>query len=193
MIKRISKNVWQFYFSNSGSNCYLIKMYMKNILIDTSSGENRNELLHNLSKLSINPKDINIILLTHMHYDHISNLLIFKNAIAYASEEEISEFYKDPVATTLARMSENKIESIKVMLKPISTFKNKFIKVIKTPGHTKGSLCFYLPKEKILFSGDTIFNEGIGRTDFPTSNPEKLPVSIRKISHISYNILCPGH
>ena len=52
--------------------------------------------------------------------------------------------------------------------------------VIHTPGHTIGGCCYYLQEEKVLFSGDTLFRESIGRTDFPTGNGGQLMRSIRE-------------
>src|SRR3989338_11285770 len=67
----------------------------------------------------------------------------------------------------------------------------KGIKAIKTPGHTKDSLSFLY--EDVLFSGDTLFHEGIGRTDFPESEPEKMQKSLNKLKKLKYEILLPGH
>jgi len=51
-----------------------------------------------------------------------------------------------------------------------------------------------MPKEKILFSGDTIFHRGtIGRTDLPTSLPKEMDKSLKKLAKYKYDILCPGH
>lgn len=193
MIKQISEDVWKFYFNNLGSNCYLVKIAGKKILIDTSSTENRNDLVKDLSEIFIKQKDISAILLTHMHYDHIGNLLIFKNAKAYASKKEILDFCKDYTSAILAEILETRAELIKSMLCPISEFKNESFRIIETPGHTRGSIAFYMPKEKILFSGDTLFDDGIGRVDLPTSQPEKMSDSLRKLKNLGYKILCPGH
>ena len=66
------------------------------------------------------------------------------------------------------------------------------IKFIKTPGHTKDSLSFLY--KNILFSGDALFNNGgIGRTDFPESEPEEMQDSLNNLKKLKYNILCPGH
>jgi len=68
----------------------------------------------------------------------------------------------------------------------------KEIKIIKTPGHSKDSLCFLY--EDILFSGDTIFyNGGRGRTDLPGGSEPAILESIEKLKKIKYKILCPGH
>lgn len=68
----------------------------------------------------------------------------------------------------------------------------EIIKPIKTPGHTKDSLCFLY--KDLLFSGDTIFHKGgRGRTDLQGGSENKIQKSIEKLKTIKYNILCPGH
>ena len=84
-----------------------------------------------------------------------------------------------------------KIGSIRI--ESIRKVKFKAIKIVQTPGHTRGSLCFYIPKEKILFSGDTLFDNGIGRTDLPTSQSKKMQSSLNKLKKLNYKILCAGH
>ena len=68
-------------------------------------------------------------------------------------------------------------------------------KVIHTPGHTGGSCCFYQEEEKILFSGDTIFMESVGRTDFPTGSAKQLIDSVRnKVLVLPSDVqIYPGH
>jgi len=68
----------------------------------------------------------------------------------------------------------------------------KDIEIIKTPGHTKDSLCFLY--KDILFSGDTIFHQGgRGRTDLEGGSEIEIQESIKKLKEINYNTLCPGH
>ena len=159
MISKISQNVSQLYFDTFGSTVYVLKLE-KNILIDTSSEANREELIKDLGELKLSPEAIDIVILTHNHWDHTGNLSIFKNA------------------TTITPDNLSTLPSI--------------IKPIKTPGHTKDSLCFLY--KDILFSGDTIFHEGgRGRTDFPGGSENQIQESIKKLKTLKYNILCPGH
>lgn len=53
------------------------------------------------------------------------------------------------------------------------------LKVISTPGHTIGSVCFYMEEEKVLISGDTLFEASVGRSDFPTGSSRQLIESIK--------------
>jgi glyoxylase-like metal-dependent hydrolase (beta-lactamase superfamily II) len=54
------------------------------------------------------------------------------------------------------------------------------MRCILTPGHTKGGMCYYFPKAGMLFSGDTLFQESVGRTDFPTGSSRELIHSVRE-------------
>lgn len=166
MINKITNNIFQLSFGKFGSCVYPLKLKdknNKNILIDTSSKENREELLRDLEELKMKPEQIDIILLTHRHYDHIGNLSLFQNAKIYDFKNLNKEIEKE-------------IQGIKV---------------IKTPGHTKDSLC--LLYKDILFSGDTLFHNGIGRTDLEESEPKKMLDSLEKLKKLKYKILCPGH
>jgi len=88
---KISDNVYQFCFVNFGSCVYLIKLKDKNILIDTSSKENSKDLLGELEYLGIKKEDIDIILITHSHFDHIGNINLFANAKVF-DYNNISKF-----------------------------------------------------------------------------------------------------
>ena len=88
MIKKLKENVWKLYFHEFGSCAYLIKLKNKNIIIDTSTKENKEPLIEDLKKLNLNPDEINIVILTHSHYDHVGNINLFKNAKIYASKKE---------------------------------------------------------------------------------------------------------
>lgn len=161
MINKIKRNIFQLNFKQFGSCVYLLELKKdKNILIDTSSEDNREELIKYLNTLKLSPEDINIVILTHNHWDHTGNLNLFKNA----------------------KIINNKnLNQLPEIIKPI-----------KTPGHTQDSLCFLY--KDILFSGDTIFNEGgRGRTDLSGGSEKQIQESIKKLKTIKYNILCPGH
>jgi len=80
MIKQIANNVWQICLPSLRECVYLLKLQNKNILIDTGAPQSKNQLMKNLEELKIKPENINIILLTHNHFDHNGNIDLFKNA-----------------------------------------------------------------------------------------------------------------
>jgi glyoxylase-like metal-dependent hydrolase (beta-lactamase superfamily II) len=62
-----------------------------------------------------------------------------------------------------------------------------------TPGHSPGSICLYWPAKKALFTGDVVFNQGIGRTDLPGGSGEQLKNSIQRISRLDVEYILTGH
>ena len=165
MINKIKENIYQLHFRNFGSCVYILKIKEKIILIDTSSKEAREELLEDLQTLEIKPENVDIIIITHNHYDHIQNLELFSNSKIYHAE----------------KLNENSV------IKEIPE-----MKIIETPGHTPESKSYLY--QDILFSGDTLFHNGfIGRTDLPGGSEEKIMESLEKLKKIKYKILCPGH
>lgn len=175
MIKRISKEVTQINFNNFGSIVYLIQLKDKNILIDTSSKENSKELI---KSLPMKLEEINIIILTHAHWDHTENISLFTKAKIYANFKKI------------ITRNHSEVENKKII--SIDKFNLKEFKIYNAPGHTKEDIIILY--QKILFSGDVIFHDGyIGRTDFPESIPEKMEETLNFIKSLNFEILCPGH
>ncbi|MFH1365101.1 MAG: MBL fold metallo-hydrolase [archaeon] len=169
MIFLIKPNIWQLRFKEFGSYVYLIKLKEKNILIDTSSPDNLPELESDLKGIGLSLNEINIVILTHNHWDHLGGIILFPDAQFFASQKDFGE------------------NMIDIHELDIPEFK-----IIETPGHSKGSFCILY--DDVLFSGDTIFHRGtIGRTDLPGSSKKEMEQSLKKLKEINYKILCPGH
>ena len=124
------------------------------------------------------------ILLTHGHFDHIwgaEELRQLSGAKIYALDAE-KTVCGDAYVNISAQMKR------KCTIEPDGwltdgeeiTFADICLKVIATPGHTMGSCCFYSKEAGLLISGDTLFEESVGRTDFPTGSMSKLVRSIKE-------------
>ncbi len=130
--------------------------------------------------------DLNIkaIFLTHAHPDHANGVKAIAdaaNAIVYIHEKELNEIKKREI---------NKIKTIKDN-DEISIGRIK-VKVIHTPGHTPGSVC-YLLNNKII-TGDTLFVESIGRVDLPGGDARIMAESLKKLKKLDDRIkVYPGH
>ncbi len=168
MIQKIKENIFQLCFKEFGSCVYLINLNNQNILIDASSEENSKELILDLEQLNFEPKDIDIVILTHNHWDHIGNCKLFTNAKFYANKKDFGKMFFD-----------------------INNLNINELKVIHTPGHSKGSICVLYGD--VLFSGDTIFHNGIGRIDLPGGSEKEMQHSLEKLKQVKFKILCPGH
>ena len=67
------------------------------------------------------------------------------------------------------------------------------MKVFHTPGHSPGSVSLYWPDKKVLFTGDLIFKDGVGRTDLPGGDSSLLKESIKRLKGLEIEWLLPGH
>lgn len=125
------------------------------------------------------------ILLTHGHFDHIGAAEALKKEFQvpiYAAQAEKS-LLEDAQLNASARFGRGFTVKADRFLKDgdMITAAGFDITVYHTPGHTRGGLCYYLPQEKVMFSGDTIFCESIGRADLPTGNGAELVRSVRRL------------
>lgn len=195
MFQKILPNIYAFLSQTQGSNVYLIKDQTL-ALIDSSLTTNRTQLFASLNKLNILPKDIKLILHTHGHADHTSCSSFFENAKLRMHEFDAKHVNsKDSKFTYSELFQENHSPKISSYFEEneIISLGNTNLKVLFTPGHTAGSVCFYEGKHKLLFSGDTLFNNAVGRTDLHSSSSEQLKNSLQKLSKLQIEFLLPGH
>lgn len=138
---------------------------------------------------------IDKILLTHGHFDHIMDVPIWQKlgAKVYGHPAEI-----DNLTSELTLMINKKYnqENVKIDFFISDNLTLNFeiceIKVLLTPGHTKGSLCYIL--DDLIFTGDTLFRESFGRTDFIDGDFSEIKKSIKKILTLKDNFsIYPGH
>ncbi len=138
-------------------------------------------------------QNVDAVLLTHLHYDHA----VAANAIAetfgapllvHRDEYEFSrKFWYDGLYASVS----NPQFVVDGEVIKIGDYK---LKVMHTPGHTPGSVCFYEARKGLLFSGDTVFPNGsIGRTDLPGGSYAQLHNSLKKLSELTVKRLYPGH
>lgn len=139
-----------------------------------------------------NLPSVDFVLQTHGHFDHIMGLNSFAQKYpdvpVYIMEDEI-EVAKNPMYNGSMSMLYSPF-SLNVTLKPLKEGSCKIgdfkFQVIHTPGHTKGSCMFYFKEDDALFTGDTIIETSIGRTDLPTGSEATILRSLNKFKKIEF-------
>jgi len=177
------------------ANTYILIDEHKNCLIIDPS-KDYDGFVSYIKKNELNLKGI---LLTHGHVDHIRGVnRIIKEMdvpiyVSYEDEDKLHDTYLNVSILLNENVLINKAgETIKD--NDVLHLLDEDIYVIATPYHTSGSICFYLKDSNILFSGDSLFKGGFGRSDLPTGNSKDAYSSIKKI--LSYPSSCkvyPGH
>jgi hydroxyacylglutathione hydrolase len=141
---------------------------------------------------------VKAIFLTHSHFDHIADVAILKQktkANIYIHPEDADNLI-NPGVDKISCMFPVKGSNPDVLIhdnQEIIIGNLKFI-VIYTPGHSPGSVCYYLPDNNTLFAGDTLFKGSIGNISFPTSRPALMWGSLKKLAKLPKNTkVIPGH
>ncbi len=182
---------------SNGSNCYILVDEGEAAVIDPSVS-----VLEIMSVLRAENAKLTKILLTHAHADHMFYLTELRTAnpeaavMLHANDSELLTDGDKNVSTMFFGEPHDYGSADKLLIEGdvIELGRGK-IRVMHTPGHTKGSACYMLGN--VIFSGDTIFADGYGRCDFYSGNPQKLNSSLIKLrNHLQKSpktIIYPGH
>ena len=133
------------------------------------------------------------LLLSHMHWDHIGGNGFFKNAKVHIHEKDSDILEKGDSEMSNAHYFNGNMRPMKVERKLKEGDEVFGLKVLHTPGHTPGSICLFDSKDNILLSGDTIFADGVGRTDLPGGSEEDIEKSLERLSSLRIDKILPGH
>jgi glyoxylase-like metal-dependent hydrolase (beta-lactamase superfamily II) len=184
--------VWRDTTANN-ANTYLIKG-SKTILIDPGHQHLFENVKDHLSKLTITPHDIDLVILTHGHPDHVEAVRAFTNSRALIALHQAElDFIRRLAPHYGAAMGIKEFEPQILLQEGELQVGNMTFQIIHVPGHSPGSICIYWPQEKALITGDVIFCQGLGRTDLPGGNGQTLKESIKRLARLEVEHLLPGH
>lgn len=194
ILKRISVNT----ALGEPTNCYIIEDEATKETMVIDPGGEPEKIIEMLDTLNIDK--LKYIYLTHCHGDHFGGILEVKSKkggkVLIHRDDSEGLYNKDISLTYYIGMEDIELEAdSRVDEGDLIHLGNIELKVIHTPGHTKGGTCLYCEKEKLLFSGDTLFRGTWGRTDLPTSNFVDIINSItNKLAALPDDtIVYPGH
>ena len=208
---RLAENFYCYLWEGRGNNCnasllcHTLRGERPHILVDP--GHIRNELsercfdslIQVMERDGFKTEDVGLVLCTHCHPDHFEavDAIVNQNTLFALSREEkqyCQEMGKLLFSTFGAKLPQ--VEPFFYLTEGnlnLGVQNKTNLRVLLTPGHSPGSISFYLEQEKILISGDVVFFGSIGRTDFPGGSPSLLRQSIDKLSRLDVEYLVPGH
>lgn len=164
------------------TNCYLVSNEETKEAVIIDPADCPEYLVSHIRREGMKPQ---AILLTHGHFDHIMGIDSFLNewkVPVYVHEDEedamndISLNHTNVIAASGYTFSGSEYLKDGQRL----NIAGYTFEVLHTPGHTTGCCCYYVESEQVLFSGDTLFCESVGRTDFANSRPALIGSSIRE-------------
>ncbi|MCE5340633.1 MAG: MBL fold metallo-hydrolase [Planctomycetaceae bacterium] len=184
------------------NNCYILRKDNSADCLIIDTGLDNDPLLEYLEQNNLNPL---ALVLTHGHGDHIAGVEFlreaYKNIKVYihkADAEMLASAVKNCSAMVGERI-ESKPADILIEKEGRMDFAGFKFDVLHTPGHTPGGICLYSSENKTIFTGDTLFANSVGRTDFPSYDAHKCMQQL--IENIQKKILVlpddtkvlPGH
>jgi glyoxylase-like metal-dependent hydrolase (beta-lactamase superfamily II) len=174
------------------TNCYLLTDTDTNAQLVVDPGASPEKIL---LALTSTPGNVQYIFLTHTHFDHLQALDAIReatNAPVVVHEAETEELEHPAKTPFFVPKGDHAPAEITVKGGETFSFGNGTLKVYHTPGHSQGSICLQI--DDILFTGDTLFEDDCGRTDFPGGNPLAMNASLRFLASLpgDYRVF-PGH
>lgn len=178
------------------TNCYIIINEDTNECLVVDPGASANQLASRIKADGLKPV---AILLTHGHFDHAGaaqELAEEFDILVYAQEAE-EDTLKEPRKNVSWMVGKAESYTADVYVKDMEylNLAGFAMQVLHTPGHTEGGCCYYFKENDVLFSGDTLFAQSVGRTDFPGGSMSQLVRSIREKLMVlpDETTVYPGH
>ena len=179
------------------SSIYLV-VGERTMLVDAGSGLGHRNVADAIRSI-LGERSLDMVVATHCHYDHVGGLAAIIEEFgceAYAGELDAQSIRDADDRYTLASAFDGVVRPVDVRdLKDgdVLDLGDSRFRVISTPGHTRGSICLYDEASGALISGDTLFETGVGRTDFAGGSMSDLRRSLAVLSNIDIRELYPGH
>lgn len=178
-----------------GANTYIVTDEQSGLSAVIDAGDFNSAL-----KSALVGKKVKYILLTHGHFDHILGVHALKEftdaeVVIHPADLDCLKDANKSLALSAGGFSQIPVEAdILVSQGDVLSLGDTEIKVMHTPGHTKGGVCYIIEKDRVIFTGDTLFALTVGRTDFEGGSDEEMLDSVTRLSRLEGDyIIYPGH
>lgn len=190
----MSLGIWQLVLGEHQANTYLVFDEKTRDALILDPGDEKKKIMKTIYDKGLKP---NGIVLTHCHTDHIGAVNSLRSKYGcpvYAHKKEF-EGLADPLINFSGERAISLVPEIALVGGERLSFGNLVAEVIHTPGHTPGSICLKILNESVVFTGDTLFSDDVGRTDLAGGNEIQLKNSIKTILNSFHDVwrVYPGH
>lgn len=185
---------WQSYTENN-CNSYLIDGPLR-VLIDPGHAHLLHHLEARMAQDGFSLEDIDLAIATHPHPDHCEGLLKLKELGALTTMHEAAVSFIKGFSAQWEHVTGRRMPDFPVdfyIKEGRLELDSEVFRVLETPGHAPGSVCLYWEEKGVLFSGDVVFAQSVGRVDLPGGDPGLLVRSLEKLMDLDVQVLCPGH
>ena len=184
--------------SMQANNCntYLLRSAEKTILVDPGHVAHFDHVRSELKRLALAIEDIDLVVCTHAHPDHIEAVQLFTQTKALFTLHEQEWQLVEKMAPYVKASMNIDMDGFTpdfFLTEGDLTVGDITLSVYHTPGHSPGCATLYWPDERALFTGDLIFKDGLGRTDLPGGDGDALKESIRRMGRLDATWLLSGH
>ena len=196
ILNLIKPNIYQFESKSSGCNVYLIIGENLNVLIDTGIISKFNSFNYLLTtQVGLKIEDIDLVINTHEHFDHISSNAYFNCPTAAHRWAAVKIQHSDELITKGKKWGVD-LTDLKVNIwledRNIIDLGQVVLKVVETPGHTSGCICLYEPEKHYLFSGDTLFG-GATSNIYESGSISEYIQSLKILNTLKIKSFYPSH
>ena len=196
--EEIQQDIYLLRGKGKGSHNYLIRASYRNVLIDSGLDQNFLCLQEQLLSLGLKVRDVDLVINTHEHLDHIgSNRYFQESSFIAAHRFAATKITLEDHYVTLYRSGDRNEIPLRIHLwlenRSLFDLGSHTLEVIHTPGHTSGSICIYEFKTKALFSGDTVFAGGTLSYIAESGSVGDYVNSIMRLEARKISKIFPGH
>jgi hydroxyacylglutathione hydrolase len=197
-VTELRPNIYQFRSERPGSHVYLIRGLAKNLLIDTGTASNFENLQECLEQVELKPRDIHLIILTHEHFDHIgASPFFFETAVIAAHSLAANKIELQDEFVMMRKYLDQSAKSFRadvwLQADSLLDFGNYKLRILYTPGHCSGCICLYEPDHQLLFTGDTVLAGGVLSGILGSGNVSDYINSLQRLSTLKVVEFYPGH